>query len=293
MLSSLAIGAAILGGLGLLFGVILAVSHRLLHVEEDPRIEATEEMLPGSNCGACGEPGCRAFAEQLVAGDRLPSGCTVSGEDTIVQIAGFLGVDAGEATKRVARLHCAGGLGRARQIADYEGYEGCRAASVAGGGGKSCSWGCLGLADCDVACGFDAITMNEDRLPVVDVDKCTACGDCVDACPRDLFEILPLDMPLLVQCNTPLTQDAARALCSVACDGCGRCASDNPEVVKMQNGLPVVAQDLVQLASPQATARCPTGAIRWVPGGQFSPEASPHARRWRDQEDRARPTERG
>lgn len=278
MLTSLATGAIILGGLGLLFGIILAVASRLFKVEEDPRLEKVEGMLPGSNCGACGEPGCHAFAERLLAGDRAPSGCTVSSPDAVAAVASFLGVDAGQAHKWVARLHCAGGLGRARQLADYEGYESCRGAAVSGGGGLSCSWGCLGLADCDRACTFHAIQMNADRLPVVNVDLCTACGDCVDACPKDLFEILPLDMPLLVQCNTPLAGDAARALCSVACDACGRCAQDAPAgLITMRDNLPVVAQDLVQLATPTPTVRCPTGAIRWVPIGQF--QDRPHVSR--------------
>jgi electron transport complex protein RnfB len=275
--ASLAIGGAILGGLGLLFGVVLAVANRFLKVEEDPRIEEVEGLLPGSNCGACGEPGCRAFAERLVAGARSPGGCTVSSPDGIVRIAAFLGVDAGREAKRVARLHCAGGLGRARQLADYEGFEGCRAAVVAGGGGKSCSWGCLGLADCERACTFDAIAMNPDRLPVVSVDKCTACGDCVAACPRDLFEILPLDQPLLVQCKTPLQAEAARALCKVACDACGRCAQDAaPGVIKMVNNLPIVDQPAaLTLGDPRATVRCPTGAIRWVTGDQFQDRPAP------------------
>ena len=88
-------------------------------------------------------------------------------------------------------LRCAGGARQAHQIAEYRGFEGCRAAAVVSGGGKGCSWGCFGLADCKVACTFDAIVMNANGLPAVDVDKCTACGDCVDICPRDLFSLQP------------------------------------------------------------------------------------------------------
>ena len=82
-------------GIGLFFGISLAVAHRLLHVEEDPRIDMIEGMLPGSNCGACGEAGCRAFAESVIAGVQKPSGCTVSSPEGIETIAAFLGVDAG------------------------------------------------------------------------------------------------------------------------------------------------------------------------------------------------------
>ncbi len=266
--------ALIMGGLGAFFGLVLAVAHRLLRVEEDPRIDAVEEMLPGSNCGACGEPGCRAFAEKVVGGERAPSGCTVSSPGELEAIASFLGVDAGEQEKIVARLHCAGGLGRARELADYEGFESCRAAHLVAAGGRRCVWGCLGLADCERACDFDAIDMNADRLPVVDVDRCTACGDCVEVCPRDLFELMPVGHHLIVQCSAPVAAEEARAMCTVACDACGRCAQDAAEgLIEMRDNLPVVDYARGGPARPEATARCPTGAIRWVEGRQFEAPA--------------------
>ncbi|MCL4220875.1 MAG: RnfABCDGE type electron transport complex subunit B [Phycisphaerales bacterium] len=261
---------AIMTGLGVFFGVALAVANRYLKVQEDPRLDILEGMLPGSNCGACGQAGCRAFAEALLGGVTKPSKCTVSSPDGVASVAAFLGVDAGREEKRVARLHCAGGLGQARQIAEYEGHGSCAAAHLVGGGGKGCSWGCLGLADCAIACDFDAIHMNDQSLPVVDVDKCTACGDCVEACPRDLFDILPLSQKLIVQCKAPLEGEAARAVCQVACDACGRCAQDAaPGLIRMVNNLPVVDYSAGGPARPEATFRCPTGAIRWVEGGQF------------------------
>jgi Na+-translocating ferredoxin:NAD+ oxidoreductase RNF subunit RnfB len=276
MLTSTLIATAIMTGLGLFFGIGLAVAHRLLKVEEDPRLEIVEEMLPGSNCGACGEAGCRAFAEKLLAGAVAPSKCSVSNEEAIEDIAAMLGVDAGQAEKRVARLHCAGGLAQAQQIAEYEGYGSCRAAHLVGGGGKGCSWGCLGLADCMHACDFDPIHMNHDRLPVVSVDACTACGDCVEACPRDLFDILPASQHLIVQCKAPLAAEEARAICRVACDACGRCAQDAaPGLIRMENNLPVIDYSAGGPADPAATERYPTGAIRWVDRGQFTEELKP------------------
>jgi len=247
------------------------VAYRFLKVEEDPRIEAVETMLPGSNCGACGEPGCRGLAEKIVGGGVAPSKCTVSSPDGIDRIAEFLGVDAGESEKRVARLHCGGGLGRARTLADYQGFETCRAAHLVGGGGLECSWGCLGLADCETSCTFDAIRMNAEKLPVVDVDACTACGDCVIACPRDLFEILPLAHRLIVQCMAPLAAEDARRICKAVCDACGRCEQDAaPGLIHMANNLPVVDYAAGGPARAEATYRCPTGAIQWVTGGQFN-----------------------
>ncbi|MES9846704.1 MAG: RnfABCDGE type electron transport complex subunit B [Candidatus Sedimenticola sp. 6PFRAG5] len=261
---------AVMTGIGLFFGVILAVAARLFKVDEDPRIQKTEEMLPGTNCGACGEPGCAPFAELVVKGTIQPSKCTVASADMIDDIADFLGVDAGEQEKLVARLHCAGGQGQAFQIAEYRGFDSCRAAAVISGGGKGCSWGCLGLADCEVSCTFDVIHMDPNGLPVVDIEGCTACGDCVDACPRDLFEIVPESQRLFVQCNTPLEGDAAVTLCSVACDACGRCAADAaPGLIEMKDNLPVIDFDSGLPATETATKRCPTGAIQWLTGNQF------------------------
>ena len=89
-MSTVVVGAAIMTGLGLLFSSLLATASRYLRVEEDPRLDPVEEMLPGTNCGACGEPGCRAFAEALVRGAQAPSHCTVSGPEGIQLIADFL-----------------------------------------------------------------------------------------------------------------------------------------------------------------------------------------------------------
>jgi Na+-translocating ferredoxin:NAD+ oxidoreductase RNF subunit RnfB len=270
-MGTILIAIAIMTGLGIFFGAGLAVANKFLRVEEDPRLDVIEGMLPGSNCGACGEAGCRAFAEAVLSGRTKPGSCTVSSPERIEQIAGFLGVDAGAQEKRVARLHCAGGIGQARQIAEYEGYGSCSGAHLVGAGGKGCSWGCLGLADCEAACDFDAIRMNEQRLPVVDVERCTACGDCVEACPRGLFEILPLAHKLVVQCRAPLEGEEARAVCSVACDACGRCAQDAaPGLIRMENNLPVVDYGAGGPATPSATFRCPTGAIAWLEGQQFT-----------------------
>jgi Na+-translocating ferredoxin:NAD+ oxidoreductase subunit B len=264
------IGVSILAGLGLLFGAILALAYRFLKVEEDPRLEAVEGMLPGSNCGACGEPGCRALAEKIVAGQVPPGKCTVASPGALEAIADYLGVEAGGEEKRVARIHCGGGLGRARQVASYQGLSTCRAAHLVGGGGLECSWGCLGLADCVEACTFDAMWMNPWRLPVVDVDKCTACGDCVEACPRDLIDLLPVSQHIIVQCRVPLAAEEALRLCTAACDACARCAMDaEPGLIRMEGNLPVVDYDSGLTQHPKATWRCPTGAIQWVVGEQF------------------------
>ncbi|MCB9896408.1 MAG: 4Fe-4S binding protein [Planctomycetes bacterium] len=259
----------VLGGVGVVFGALIAAAHRRLRVWEDPRIDAVAEILPGSNCGACGFAGCRSFAENVVEGAAPPSTCTQMTEDAVGEVAGLLGVDAGVAVKRSARLLCAGGLGLARQDASYVGLGTCRAAAAVAGGGKACPWGCLGLGDCIPVCDDDAIALDARALPVVDPDACTACGRCVDACPRGLLELRPVAHALVVQCKSALEGDTALALCDVACTACGKCIQDAPPgALELRAGIPVVADGRWDELSPDVTARCPTGAIRWVVGRQ-------------------------
>jgi Na+-translocating ferredoxin:NAD+ oxidoreductase subunit B len=268
----------IMAGVGLVFAAIIALAYWRLRVWEDPRINVVAAMLPGANCGACGFPGCHGFAEQAVIGAVQPAGCNVLNDDGAAAIAAYLGVSKGDANKRVARLLCAGGTNVSVQQADYRGLKTCAAASAVAGGGKACTWGCLGYGDCGVSCEFGAITMNKYGLPVVDIDLCTACGDCVDACPKGLFQILPLDQHLLVQCRSQLEGDGVLASCSVGCTTCNRCVVDAaPGLVTIERGVAVVHYEQNAQASPDAIRRCPTGAIVWLEGAQFANNVQ-HAR---------------
>jgi Na+-translocating ferredoxin:NAD+ oxidoreductase RNF subunit RnfB len=261
MLILTAVGA--IGALTLALTSLLVLANYKLHVEEDPRIDVVEDMLPHANCGACGFPGCRPFAEALVGDETLPGKCTVSSADGLARIAAYLGVDVGAEAKRVARLACAGGKNVARDHARYDGLESCGAAALVAGGGKGCFWGCLGLADCEVACDFDAIHMDAQSLPVVDEEKCTACGDCVDACPKDLFSLVPASRRLWVACKSLEAGDGLLDDCEVACTACGRCAMDAPGLIKMENNLPVIDSSKSH-ATQVPIQRCPTGAIVWL-----------------------------
>ncbi len=274
--STTLLSAAILGGVSLTFALLIAIANKKLKVWEDPRVDGVTDMLPGSNCGACGAAGCRAFAEELIARQRQPAQCTQLGGDDVIEVANYLGVEAGEAVKRVARLLCAGGSNVTVQYAEYRGVQTCGAAAAVAAGGKGCAWACLGLADCERVCDYDAIFMNEHGLPVVIPERCTACGDCVEACPRDLFVVMPNEQSLIVQCRSLLEGDEAEALCKVACNGCGLCVTDAaPELIQIVDGLAVIDYERNQTADPKATARCPTGAITWVEAQQFQEELAP------------------
>ncbi|MGD8698825.1 MAG: (Fe-S)-binding protein [Gemmatimonadales bacterium] len=275
-LTPILVSVAILGGVALTFAILIALANKKLKVWEDPRIDAVSDRLPGSNCGACGSAGCRAFAEELVAGQVQPAKCTQLSSEDVVDIAEYLGVEAGEAVKRVARLLCAGGSHVSMTRAEYIGLDTCGAAAAVAAGGKGCAWSCLGLADCERVCDYDAIYMNHYGLPVVIPDRCTACGDCVEACPRDLFEIMPVTQKLIVQCKSLLEGDEAEEICKVACTGCGLCVQDAaPGLIEIKDGLAVIDYGKNDLADPKAIERCPTGAIVWLEGQQFSDMPQP------------------
>lgn len=259
-----------LAALSFLFASLLVLAHRKLHVDEDPRVDSAHQLLPQTNCGACGFPGCLGLAEAMVEGSALPGKCTVISENEREFIAEFLGIDAGAEEKVVARLACAGGSNVARNRAHYAGLRSCRAAALVAGGGKGCFWGCIGLGDCETVCDLDAIIMDEHDLPVVIEDRCTACGDCVDACPKDLFSLHPVSHRLWVACKNLEHGDAALADCEVACDACGKCAVDAPgDVITMVDNLPVINYDRNHNVR-HAIDRCPTGAIVW-----FDPDTGP------------------
>ncbi len=252
-----------LGGLTLVLSTALVLANRRLYVEEDPRIDAVEDMLPATNCGGCGYPGCRPFAEALISGEVLPGKCSVSSEEGRVQIAAYLGVDVGAEEKQIARLACAGGANVSRLRALYQGHESCAGAALVAGGGKACFWGCLGIGDCEVVCDFDAITMSPQGLPVVDEDLCTACGDCVVACPKDLFSLEAQSHRLWIACKSQEEGDEVLEDCQVGCTACARCAMDAPGMIEMVGNLPAI--DYSQgSATADPAQRCPTGAIVWL-----------------------------
>lgn len=262
-LTLMLINIALFAGISLILATMLVTASRWLHVEEDPRIDIVEGMLPGTNCGGCGYPGCRPFAEALVSRNVLPGKCSVGTESDHERIAGYLGVDVGAEAKQVARLACGGGANVSRNHAHYVGLQSCSAATLVAGGGKGCFWGCLGLGDCEVVCDFDAIRMNAQNLPVVDEDRCTACGDCVVACPKDLFSLQVQSNRLWVACRSLEEGDEILEDCQVGCTACGRCAMDAPGLIEMKGNLPVVHYGKGPLTK-EPTQRCPTGAIVWL-----------------------------
>lgn len=224
--------------LGLAFGIGLAIASRAFAVDEDERVEEVLDALPGANCGACGYGGCRAYAEAVVEGEDVDL-CTAGGPEVTEAVAEIMGVETESRTEMRAVVHCKGGTDNCGMRADYDGEEDCRAADITGGGPKACPWGCLGFGSCAEACPFDAITMNDQRLPVIDPEKCTACGICVGVCPRDLISLLNKEYTMYLGCSSRDSGKTVKDVCDVGCITCGMCERKDPnEAVKMENGLP-------------------------------------------------------
>jgi len=253
------IPVAILGVLGLVFAVGLAYASKKFAVEIDPRIERIEEVLAGANCGGCGYPGCRGYAEAIVKGEAPIKGCPPAGPDSAKKIADIMGIEVEEAVPMVAVVQCQGGHEQAQTKFTYDGVEDCRAAQMVGAGFKSCVYGCLGLGSCAAACPFDAITMSDNGLPIVDEEKCTACGVCVMTCPRSIMALIPRTQEVYLGCVNRDRGASVKRMCQVGCTACRLCVRRNPqgeEGITMGENLPVINYE--KLTSwPEANEVCP------------------------------------
>ena len=226
----------LLGALGVIFGAVLGFANKKFHVEVDERVAQVRECLGGANCGACGYPGCDGFAAAVVKGEAPINGCAPAGEKGVKGIAKIMGVEATSGERMVARVLCQGENGIAKERYEYDGYKSCATASGLAGGPKDCRFACLGLGDCMDKCAFGAIHM-ENGIAHIDPDKCTACGQCVKACPRSVIKLLPVSSNVIVRCRNSDVARVARAVCMDACIGCGRCKKEcQYEAITVENG---------------------------------------------------------
>ncbi len=198
----------VMGGLGLGIGLVLAVAAKLFYVYIDPKIEAVTAALPGANCGGCGQPGCAANAEAIVAGKASPISCVAAGPEVGEAIGALLGVSVQAVEPNFARPGCYFGVEKADTKFLYHGLNDCRAAAMLNGGMKVCTIGCLGLGTCVRACPFDALEMGPEGLPVVDEKRCTGCGTCERICPKHIICLSSATRRILreyttQECTTP------------------------------------------------------------------------------------------
>lgn len=165
MLSMLSIFALVL--LALIFGAILGYAAIRFKVESDPLVEQIDAILPQTQCGQCGYPGCKPYAEAIANGDEINK-CPPGGEATIKDLAELMGVEA-------KPLDAAHGVEAVKKVAFIREDE------------------CIGCTKCIQACPVDAILGAAKQMHTVIIDECTGCDLCVDPCPVDCIDMLPVE----------------------------------------------------------------------------------------------------
>ncbi len=157
-----------LTGIGLSLGLMLGLAARRFRVEGNPLVEELERMLPGSQCGQCGFPGCTGAAQALAEGRAPVTLCPPGGRELVQALAARLGVEA----------DLSGVKESVPSLAEIEEAL------------------CIGCTKCFKACPTDAILGSAKHIHVVFRDACTACGRCVDVCPTEAIVLRPIPVTL-------------------------------------------------------------------------------------------------
>ncbi len=254
------IAALIIGGIGLIAGALLAIISSICDKgEENERLAAIRDALPGANCGACGFAGCDAYAEAIDKGEAEPNLCAPGGADAAKGIAKALGVEVNVEPK-VARVLCNGCNTNVETKYNHLGLNSCRAASLLSGGPKNCSYGCIGFGDCVDACPFGAISVVE-GLAEVDESLCTGCGACKKACPKNIITVVPKNKGAAVVCSNHDKGVAAKKVCKTSCIGCTLCVKTcSFGAITMENFLAVI-DPAKCTACGECVKKCPQKAI--------------------------------
>ena len=265
------IAIAILGGLGLIFGLVLAAASKIFYVETDPRLDKLNECLPGANCGGCGYAGCGGYAEAVLNGEAPIGKCASGGNECAQEMAAIMGVKAEKVTRKVALVRCSGAktydkdgnlLTGAKIKAEYEGFKDCIAASKVGGNGPlSCKFGCLGFGTCVKACKYGAIRV-ENGVAVVDEDKCVGCMACANVCPRKLIVPVEPYRNVVIACASLAKGAVTTRGCTAGCIGCGLCKKICPQdAITIERNLAVIDYSKCDMCGLCATV-CPKHLIK-------------------------------
>lgn len=159
-------GILALAALALVFGLILGFAAVRFRVDQDPVVEQIDSLLPQTQCGQCGYPGCRPYAEAIANGDDINK-CPPGGQTTIDDLANLLGREA-------KPLDAAHGVEDVKKVAYIREDE------------------CIGCTKCIQACPVDAIMGAAKQMHTVIADECTGCDLCVEPCPVDCIDMIAL-----------------------------------------------------------------------------------------------------
>lgn len=212
----------IVGLIGLLAGVVLAVASIVMAVPKDEKAEALAQVLPGANCGACGFSGCAGYAQALAKGEAKIGLCSPGGEAVAQECAQLLGAGDVEVEYKTALVHCMGSYDNTTDKMRYDGIQSCAASTFLAGGISSCRFGCMGMGDCERACEYGAVSVCN-GVAKIDPDLCKGCSKCIEACPKKLISFVPLKTQAVVRCaNCDKGKDTMQ-VCKVGCIGCMKC----------------------------------------------------------------------
>lgn len=220
---SIGIATGVVSVLGLLIGLFLGLASNKLEVPVDEKEAKIRDLLPGANCGGCGYAGCDACAKAIAIGEASADVCPVASHEVHVEIAELMGGSVEASEKQVAYVNCIGTCDKSKINSAYYGPKDCKLASgIGGNGSKGCGYGCMGFGSCVKVCAFDAIHIVY-GVALVDKEKCTACGMCVEECPINIIEMVPHKARTLVACSSYDKGKDVKPVCSIGCIGCRLC----------------------------------------------------------------------
>jgi Na+-translocating ferredoxin:NAD+ oxidoreductase subunit B len=252
--------------LGIAFGTFLGYFAKIFEVKKDPNIERVLGILPGVNCGACGYSGCSSYAESIAHGSAPINLCNVGGKEVVDNIANLLGLNANNYSvhKKVPVLICQGGKDETVKNAEMNGIYSCKIASNLKFNEKLCTYSCLGLGDCAVACPFEAIEMNKNGLPEINSKLCTGCGICVKTCPKEILQLHELKERVLALCNNSTKGPTVSSICKKGCITCYLCEKKCPrKAIKIENNLPFIDESICDMCGICVDV-CPTKTISCI-----------------------------
>lgn len=228
MFKDVIIALALVGGVGLIAAILLAIATHFFSIEKEEIINNVRKKLPGINCGACGYAGCDDYAEAIAKNGAKINSCVPGGAEATNEIAKLMGIEPPRLIKKVAFVHCNGNCKAAEHKAEYKGILSCKAEAMLYGGSLACAFGCLGKGDCAAACPVKAICIKDD-VARIDVNKCLGCGLCVDTCPKKLITLVSEEDKTVVMCHNKERGATVRKNCKNGCIACGICEKNCPE----------------------------------------------------------------